>query len=109
MLETLGKSISSKARVASKIDTEYKDFTTLPAAVAAQQGGAGPARPGAATAGPAAGPAQAGTKRKLIEGQYTMQSASRLDCNASRSRKITDCAVFVLPCSPQVLVDQAQH
>lgn len=60
---------SSKARIASKIDTEYRDLTTLPAAVAAQQGGAGPAKPGAAVAGPAAGVAQAGTKRKLIEGK----------------------------------------
>lgn len=59
---------SSKARIASKIDTEYKDLTTLPVAVAAQQGGAGPARPGAGAAGPAAPPAQVGTKRKLIEG-----------------------------------------
>ncbi|GAA5875369.1 hypothetical protein JCM8547_003217 [Rhodosporidiobolus lusitaniae] len=53
---------STKVRLASKIESEYRNVKTLPAALIAQQkGGAGPARP----AGPA--PA-AGPQRKLIEG-----------------------------------------
>lgn len=68
--------ISSKARIASKIDLEYRDLTSLPAAVSAQQGGAGPARPNAA-AGPSA-PTPAGNKRKLIEGMSSFIVASHM-------------------------------
>ncbi|BGP17569.1 hypothetical protein JCM10213_004110 [Rhodosporidiobolus nylandii] len=53
---------STKVRLASKIEAEYRNAKTLPAALVAQQkGGAGPARP----AGPQPAP---GAGRKLIEG-----------------------------------------
>ncbi|GJN90112.1 hypothetical protein Rhopal_003111-T1 [Rhodotorula paludigena] len=56
---------STKVRLASKIESEYRNAKTLPAALLAQQkGGAGPARP----AGPQAPGAAAGPQRKLIEG-----------------------------------------
>lgn len=38
--------VAAKARLASKIKDEYKDAKELPAALLAQQGGVGPARPG---------------------------------------------------------------
>ncbi|GAA5926747.1 WD40 repeat domain-containing protein [Sporobolomyces koalae] len=54
---------STKARLSSKIEAEYRNAKVLPAALLAQQkGGAGPARPNA----PA--PASSGPQRKLIEG-----------------------------------------
>ncbi|GAA5827410.1 hypothetical protein JCM11251_003798 [Rhodosporidiobolus azoricus] len=53
---------STKVRLASKIEAEYRNAKVLPAALVAQQkGGAGPARP----AGPQP---SAGPERKLIEG-----------------------------------------
>lgn len=59
---------STKVRLASKIESEYRNAKTLPAALLAQQkGGAGPARP----AGPQAAGAAAGPQRKLIEGACT--------------------------------------
>jgi len=63
---------SSKARIASKIESEYRDLLTLPAALQAQQAGArlaGPAAPA-----PAAGPQ--GVKRKLIEGPEVASAGS---------------------------------
>ncbi|GAA5884761.1 hypothetical protein JCM16303_005262 [Sporobolomyces ruberrimus] len=54
---------STKVRLSSKIDSEYRNAKVLPAALLAQQkGGVGPARPN----GPA--PASQGPQRKLIEG-----------------------------------------
>lgn len=56
--------VSTKARVSSKIEAEYRDLTTLPAALQAQQGGPRPQGPPA----PSTSQAAAGIKRKLIEG-----------------------------------------
>jgi hypothetical protein len=52
--------------VSSKIESEYRDLTSLPSALLAQQGGPRPAA--GAAAGPSAPPPPQGTKRKLIEG-----------------------------------------
>lgn len=53
---------ANKVKLASKLQDEFRDVQTLPAALLAQQGGAGPARP--AQAGPAAPPG-AGNNRMI--------------------------------------------
>lgn len=59
---------STKVRLSSKIDSEYRNAKVLPAALLAQQkGGVGPARPN----GPA--PASQGPQRKLIEGAFELE------------------------------------
>lgn len=59
----------TKARLSSKIENEYRDVITLPAALAAQQAGARQSNGnGAAGAMPPPPSAAAGQKRKLIEG-----------------------------------------
>lgn len=73
---TLSSVYSTKLRLAAKVNAEYGNAKTLPAALVAQQkGGAGPARP----AGPAAPGAGAG--RKMIEGA-ALSPRSRRACSA---------------------------
>ena len=69
MLDTTLPS-SSRALMSSKLESEYRDLTTLPAALAAQQGGPRPA------AGPSAPPGPQGTKRKLIEGALLLRAGA---------------------------------
>ncbi|KAK4050622.1 pre-mRNA-splicing factor prp46 [Microbotryomycetes sp. JL201] len=60
---------ATKARLTAKINGEYRNAKTLPAALLAQQkGGAGPARPNAGLPPPSQGSVQ---QRKMIEGPQT--------------------------------------
>ncbi|ORY84624.1 WD40 repeat-like protein [Leucosporidium creatinivorum] len=69
---------ASKLRLAAKINAEYGNAKTLPAALVAQQkGGVGPARP----AGPQA--AAAGGGRKMIEGPQSAQAKQVEDLTSS--------------------------
>lgn len=80
---------SSKARIAAKIEAEYRDLTQLPAALAAQQGASRPGQ-GAASSSVAAPQrpqnGQAGVKRKMIEGKSQLY--------ADANRRLT---LFILP------------
>ena len=66
---------ATRAKLASRISSEYRDAQVLPSALLAQQGGAGPARPGA-------GPAAPGPKRLMIEG--SSPSARMIDDVAAK-------------------------
>lgn len=74
-----------KARLASKLGTEYKDAQALPQALLAQQAGVGPARPGTTPA------LVAGQKRKAVESANTMTGSYIDDLDrAARNSKSAD-------------------
>ncbi|GAA6019511.1 hypothetical protein JCM8202_001838 [Rhodotorula sphaerocarpa] len=89
---------STKVRLGSKIDAEYRNAKVLPAALVAQQkGGVGPARP----AGPAAAGAQ-GPQRKLIEGPMA-QTVEQLSSQALTTTSQNGTSVPVSHAQPTLL------
>ncbi|GAA5962412.1 hypothetical protein JCM21900_003777 [Sporobolomyces salmonicolor] len=89
---------STKARLASKIDAEYRNAKILPAALVAQQkGAAGPARP--------AGPqpvAAGGPQRRMIEGPQSAMSQT-VESLTSQALTTTTGAVPVSHAQPTLL------
>ncbi|CEQ41182.1 SPOSA6832_02895, partial [Sporobolomyces salmonicolor] len=85
---------STKARLASKIDAEYRNAKILPAALVAQQkGAAGPARP----AGPQA-VAAGGPQRRMIEGTPSIRHvADRREPQVRLSRRPAASAYLTSP------------